>query len=113
MSERFNAADIAVARRLRALEAASDATIRASADLISTMLDARQARRLPASQGHATLVRVGGILSDAIALRGNSVTAHQEVASLGADMGLPVIAYGDICQATASLASVTSAEQAA
>ena len=98
MSERFNATDIALARRLRALEAAQDATIRASADLVATMLDARQARRLPAGQGHETLVRVGSIMADAIALQGRSVIAHREVVVMGAGLGLPLTSVGDACQ---------------
>jgi len=113
MSERFIATDIALARRLRALEDASDATIRASADLIATMLDARQARGLPAAQGHATLARVGTIMADAIALRGQSVAAHEEVVTLGAGMGLPVTGFGDACQELATAASPATARDTA
>jgi hypothetical protein len=113
MSARLNATDVALARRLRAVESANDSTIRASADLITTMLDACEARRLPACQGHDTIVRMGTIIADAIKLRSLSLAAHQDVAQLGASLGLPVTAWGDICQMSANNVPLASVEKAA
>jgi hypothetical protein len=113
MSKRLNATDVALARRLRAVESANDSTIRASADLITTMLDACEARSLPACQGHETIVRMGGIIAEAIKLRSLSLAVHHDVAELGQNLGLPVTAWGDICQMSASTKPLLAVEQAA
>lgn len=113
MSKRLNATDVALARRLRALESANDLTIRATADLIATTLDASQAHRLPACEDHQTIVRMGNLMAEAIRLRGMSVAAHHHVVELGAGLGLPITSFGDICQMAATETPMSMVEQAA
>lgn len=99
MSERFNQNDIALARGLRAVESANDVVLRASAELMTTMLDACEARKLSPYQGHAAIVQIGEMVTGAIMMRERSLSAHQGVAELGKSVGLPVTAWGDFCLA--------------
>ena len=117
MSARFNQSDIALARNLRAIESANDVVLRASAELMMSMLDACEARSLSPYQGHAAIVQIGEMVTGAITMRERSLSAHQGVAELGSSIGLPVTAWGDFCLATdrnePAKAHLSSVKQAA
>ncbi len=116
MSERFNQSDVALARNLRAVESANDVVLRASAELMMSMLDACEARNLKPVQGHAAILQIFGVMNDAMAVRTRSLTAHQSVAELGQSIGLPVTAWGNFCLASnqqSVTSNLTLVEQAA
>ncbi|MDO6415408.1 hypothetical protein Q4F19_13530 [Sphingomonas sp. BIUV-7] len=90
--------DVAVARSLRDLEAAHDATIVASAKVITTIMDARQHHGFRQGEGYGALARINGVIGNSITMMEESLRAHGEIAVLGRDLGLPITGAGDVCQ---------------
>ena len=95
MNDKQRTATAAVIHHLNLSEAAKDRSLRADAELLLTMLDARRQAALHYGDGQSALEHLGRSMAAGIEARGHIVRSHARLAQLGGERRFDWTGMGD------------------